>query len=293
MAEDRLTQDFDAHVVFTFAEIPESPWLANRWARLKLLFLIAFVESWLAIFLYRAKMRLREAKVPFFPGLCDMLARVLFRVQIGDQVEAGPGLMITHGNVVIDGRTKIGRRCQINPWVTIGLSNSKKLGFSIDGPTIGDFVHIGTGAKVLGPITVGDYARIGANAVVVHDVPPNVTVVGVPAHVVGADAAAAAGGDGSARDERLITHMRTAIVDYRLHRQSLKSLVDTLVGSFEIGSDDLRATQESVKDDLIFLDAVAATGGEESQQVIAAVEAVHTAINAMPAAAKGDNADRE
>jgi serine O-acetyltransferase len=178
MAEDRLTQDFDAHVLFTFAEIPDSPPLANRWARLKRWFLIAFVESWLAIFLFRTKVRLREAKVPFFPGLCDMLARVLFRVQIGDKVEAGPGLMITHGNVVIDGRTKIGRRCQINPWVTIGLSNSKKLGFSIDGPTIGDYVHIGTGAKVLGPITIGDYARIGANAVVVHDVPPNVTVVG-------------------------------------------------------------------------------------------------------------------
>jgi serine O-acetyltransferase len=291
MAEDSLTQDYDAHVLFTFAPIPDSPFYANRWARLKRWFVIAFVESWLAVFLFRVKVRLRAAKVPFLPGLCDMMSRILFRVQIGDKVQVGPGLMITHGNVVIDGRTKIGRRCQINPWVTIGLSNSKRLGFSIDGPTIGDNVHIGTGAKVLGPITVGDYARIGANAVVVHDVPPNVTVVGVPARVVGAPAAVPpAGDDGSGRDERLITQMRTAIVDYRLRRQSLKSLVDTLIGSFEIGSDRLRATQESVKDDLIFLDAVAATGGEESQQVIAAVEAVHAALNATAATTDGTGA---
>ena len=176
MADKQLTQDFDAHVLFTFAEIPDKPFYANRWARTRRWFTIAFVESWLAVWLFRLKLRLRAAGLPALPGICDMLSRALFGVQIGNRVEAGPGLMITHGNVVIDGRTKIGRRCQINPWVTIGLSNSKKLGFSIDGPTIGDYVHIGTGAKLLGPITIGDYARIGANAVVVHDVPANSTV---------------------------------------------------------------------------------------------------------------------
>ena len=274
-----LTQDFDAHVLFTFAEIPDHPFAANRWARIRRWFTIAFVESWMAIWLFRVKMRLRARGVPALPGACDLLSRTLFGVQIGNRVEAGPGLMITHGNVVIDGRTKIGRRCQINPWVTIGLSNSKKLGFSIDGPTIGDYVHIGTGAKVLGPITVGDYARIGANAVVVHDVPANVTVVGVPAHVVGAVAPPqTVAGDGSGRAERLVSPMRSAIVDYRLHRQALTALVDTLVGSFEVGSDRLRDVRESVKDDLMFLDAVAATGGEESAQVIAAVEAVDAAL---------------
>jgi serine O-acetyltransferase len=281
MAKDALTQDFDAHVLFTFADIPASPPMANRVARVKRWFLIAFVESWLAIWLYRLKVRLRAAGVPALPGVCDLLSRMLFRVQIGNRVEIGTGLMITHGNVVIDGRTKIGRNCQINPWVTIGLSNSKKLGFSIDGPTIGDDVHIGTGAKVLGPITVGDYARIGANAVVVHDVPANATVVGAPARVIGAAAAgsgASPSSDGSDRDERLAAHMCAAIVDYKLHRQSLKSLVDTLLGSFEIAGDPLRALQDDCKDDLIFLDAVAATSGEESQQVAAAVDAIETAL---------------
>ncbi len=277
MDDGGLTQDFDAHALFTFAEIPDSPPLANRWARTKRWFVIAFVEGWLAVWLFRLKERLRERRIVFVPGLCDMLSRVLFRVQIGDRVSIGPGLMITHGNVVIDGRTTIGRDCQINPWVTIGLSNSKRLGFSVEGPTIGDHVHVGTGAKILGPVHVGDYARIGANAVVVRDVPPNTTVVGVPARPVGA-AESLTQHDASGSDDRLVAHMRAAIVDYRLRRQSLRSLIDTLLGSFEIASEELRGTQETMKDDLIFLDAVAATGGEETPQVAAAVDKVEAAL---------------
>lgn len=273
-----LNQDYDAYVLFTFAPIPERPVWANRIARLRRWFTIAFAESWLAAWLFRAKVRLRAAGVPLLPGVCDMFSRSIFRVSIGNRVEIGPGLMMTHGNVIIDGRTSIGKNCQINPWVTIGLSNSKKLGFSVEGPTIGDHVHIGTGAKVLGPITVGDHVRIGANAVVVHDVPPNVTVVGAPARVVGAPPAVRVDGDASGRDEQLVARMRQAIVDYKLHRQSLKSLVDALLGSFEIGSDRLRGTGDALKDDLIFLDAVAATGGEASRQVVAAIDTIDAAL---------------
>lgn len=278
MDDGGLTQDFDAHALFTFAEIPERPALANRWARVKRWFVIAFVESWLAVWFFRVKVRLRRAGVVFAPELCDMLSRVLFHVQIGNRVTVGPGLMVTHGNVVIDGKTTIGRDCQINPWVTIGLSNSRKLGFSIEGPTIGDHVRIGTGAKVLGPVTVGDYARIGANAVVVHDVPANTTVVGVPARPVAGAPAAPAPGEEATGDARLLAHMRTAIVEYRLHRQSLASLVDTLVGSFDVGSEGLRDARDAVKDDLMFLDAVAATGSEETEQVRAAIDAVEAAL---------------
>jgi serine O-acetyltransferase len=275
-----LNQDYDGHLLFTFAEIPSSPPWANRAARARRWFTIAFAECWLAAWLYRAKVRLRAAGMLLLPTLCDMLSRTLFHVSIGDHVKIGPGLMMTHGHVVIDGRTRIGKHCQINPWVTIGLSNSKKLGFSVDGPTIGDHVHIGTGAKVLGPITVGDHARIGANAVVVHDVPANVTVVGAPARVVGTrDEIAATAGDPSGRDERLAAAMHEAVVGYKLHRQSLKSLVDTLIGSFEIGSDALRSAGDRLRDDLVFLDAVAATGGEESQQVVAAIDGIDRVVS--------------
>lgn len=276
-----LNQDYDSHLLFTFAEIPESPPWANRAARAKRWFTIAFAESWLAAWLYRAKVRLRDHDMVVIPTMLDMLSRALFDVSIGNGVEIGPGLMMTHGHVVIDGRTRIGKNCQISPWVTIGLSNSKKLGFSLDGPTIGDDVHLGTGAKILGPISIGDHARIGANAVVVHDVPANVTAVGAPARVVGVPThPAPAGGDSSRRDERLAARMHEAVVSYKLHRQSLKSLIDTLIGSFEIGSDALRFAGDRLKEDLIFLDAVAATGGEESQQVMAAIDAIDAVVSA-------------
>ena len=137
--------------------------------------------------------------------------------------------------------------CQINPWVTIGLSNSKKLGFSVEGPTIGDHVHIGTGAKVLGPVTIGDYARIGANAVVVHDVPRE--------H----DGRRRAGAHRIVRARRRRQPDRTdpgatsassrtcarRSSDYQLRRQSLRSLVDALLGSFDIASDGSRACRRT------------------------------------------------
>jgi len=288
-----LTQDFDAHVLFTFSPVPEQPALANRLARVRRWFTVAFVESWLAAFLFRLKARLRAARVPVLPGLCDLLSRALFDVSIGNAVEIGPGLMMTHGHVVIDGRVRIGRGCQINPWVTIGLSNSRKLGFSLDGPTIGDDVHIGTGAKVLGPVRVGDGARIGANAVVIDDVPAGATVVGVPARAVRraegitAPPPAAARTDLSGRDERLVDDMRRAIDEYRRGARSLRSMVDAVLGAFEIASDDLRPAESRLREDLIFLDAVAATGGEESRQVAAAVDAVERELRGFSEAALG------
>ena len=89
----------------------------------------------------------------------------------------GPGLSVAHfGTVTINPQATIGRNCRLHS-CTIG---------EVDGqsPTIGDNVHIGPGARVLGAVTVGDRAVIAANAVVVKDVPPGVTVGGVPARVL-------------------------------------------------------------------------------------------------------------
>ncbi|MCL4230038.1 MAG: hypothetical protein HUU14_07530 [Dehalococcoidia bacterium] len=104
-------------------------------------------------------------------------------VSIGDYANIGPGLLMAHGNVVIDGHVRIGPLCSISPFVTVGL-NTGGPDPSLTGPTIGRNVFIGTGAKVLGPITIGDNARIGANAVVMTDIPANCTAVGVPARVL-------------------------------------------------------------------------------------------------------------
>ena len=132
------------------------------------------------VFVYRLQAWLRERHVPVMPVVCRRLTMLLAGVSIGDQVQIGPGLLMNHGHVVIDGAVTIGPLCSIAPFVTIGL-NTGGPDVSFEGPKIGTFVFIGTGAKLLGGITVGDNARIGANAVVLEDVPANSTAVGVPA----------------------------------------------------------------------------------------------------------------
>ena len=88
----------------------------------------------------------------------------------------GGGLLIPHPNgIVIHPDATIGVNCLIFQQVTIGAGGRPGL------PRIGGHVDVGTGAKILGGVVVGEHARIGANAVVIDDVPPGVTVVGIPA----------------------------------------------------------------------------------------------------------------
>jgi serine O-acetyltransferase len=96
---------------------------------------------------------------------------------IGETALVHPGVFIGHGMVVIDGFVEVSSGVRIAPGVTIGLRGSAR------GPLIERDVLIGTGAKVLGELTVGRGARIGANAVVLSDVPPGATAVGVPARI--------------------------------------------------------------------------------------------------------------
>ncbi len=87
------------------------------------------------------------------------------------------GLLMPHPNgIVIHPDAQIGPNCLIFQQVTVGVAHGGV-------PRIEGHVDIGAGAKLLGPITVGAHARIGANAVVVRDVPPGVTVVGIPGRV--------------------------------------------------------------------------------------------------------------
>ncbi len=135
------------------------------------------------VLVYRFQAWARRRRVPIVPNVCRRLTMLLAGVSIGDRVKIGPGLLLNHGHVVIDGDVEIGPLCSIGPFVTIGL-NTGGPDPSLVGPTVGRFVFIGTGAKLLGPINVGDNARIGANAVVLSDVPANTTAVGVPARVL-------------------------------------------------------------------------------------------------------------
>jgi serine O-acetyltransferase len=137
-------------------------------------------DAFAAQALYRAKARLQSLGIPILPRLAHRLAMMTAQVCIGDPVVMHPGVYIAHGQVVIDGFVEIRRGVVIFPWVTIGLRAG-----NFNGPKILEGVHIGTGAKVIGPITIGTGARIGANAVVVGDVAAHKTVVGIPARPAG------------------------------------------------------------------------------------------------------------
>jgi len=147
-------------------------------ALVQVLHLMWTADAFLAQAFYRAKVRLQVLGVPVLPGIAHRLAIITGQLYIGDTVVLHPGVFIGHGMVVIDGFVEIHRGVRIMPGVTIGVRD----GFR--GPTIKQDVRIGTGAKVLGAITVGRGARIGSNAVVIDDVPPRATVVGIPARVV-------------------------------------------------------------------------------------------------------------
>jgi len=141
-------------------------------------------DAFFAQICYRAKARLQALRVPLLPRMFHRLAMVTSQVCIGDPVVIEPGLYLPHGQVVVDGFVRIGSGAVLFPWVTIGLVAGEFGGPTLGGPTLGDDVHVGTGAKVIGPVTIGSGARIGANAAVIHDVPPGATAAGVPARVV-------------------------------------------------------------------------------------------------------------
>ncbi len=103
-------------------------------------------------------------------------------IEIHPGAEIGKGLFIDHGTGVIIGETTIiGDNCTLYQGVTLGGTGKEQ---GKRHPTLGNNVMVSAGAKVLGSFTIGDNSKIGAGAVVLEEVPPNCTVVGVPGRVV-------------------------------------------------------------------------------------------------------------
>jgi serine O-acetyltransferase len=136
-------------------------------------------DAFLAQAAYRVKARTQARGIPVLPWIAHRVAMISAQVSISDAAVLHPGVFIPHGPVVIQGVVVVHTGAVLQPWTTIGL-----IGAGVIGPTIGPRASIGTGAKVLGPVSVGANARVGANAVVLNDVPPNTTVVGMPAKAV-------------------------------------------------------------------------------------------------------------
>jgi serine O-acetyltransferase len=135
-----------------------------------------------ALVLHRFSHRLWRWKIPLLPRLLSQLGRSLTGVEIHPGARIGHGVFIDHGMGVVIGETsEIGNRCLLYQGVTLGGTGK------VHGkrhPTLGENVVVGAGANVLGAITVGSNTRIGAGSVVLRDVQPDSTVVGIPGRVV-------------------------------------------------------------------------------------------------------------
>lgn len=136
-----------------------------------------------AVLFHRLAHPLYQWGVPFFPRMISEISRLLTGIEIHPGAKLGKNVIFDHGMGVVIGETaEVGDGVIIYQGVTLGGTNLNPVKRH---PTIESNVVIGTGAKVLGNIRIGSGTRIGANSVVVEDVPPHSTVVGIPGKRVG------------------------------------------------------------------------------------------------------------
>ncbi len=135
-----------------------------------------------AIWAHRAAHALYERGYEIPARAVSQGAKFLTGIEIHPAAKIGRGLFIDHGGAVVIGETtEIGENCTIYQCVTLG-GTGKETGKRH--PTLGDNVMVGAGAKVLGGFKIGDNSKIAAGAVVLHEVPPDSTAVGIPARTV-------------------------------------------------------------------------------------------------------------
>jgi serine O-acetyltransferase len=119
-----------------------------------------------------------SARVRGLTWLADQRLQGQYGLDLAASVEIGGGFYLAHPAGCAINAHRIGRNVTLVASITVGIREVPP------GPTIGDEVFIGAGARVIGPISVGDRARVGANAVVLDDIPSDATVVGIPARPV-------------------------------------------------------------------------------------------------------------
>jgi len=146
---------------------------------------VEILSSWAgvqALLAHRVSHALYEVGVPLAPRTIAFASRAVTGIEIHPAASIGEDFFIDHGAGVVIGETaEIGDRVTLYQGVTLGgtgFARGKRH------PTVQDDVTIGSGAKLLGPVTVGHGAKVGANTVVIESVPPNSTVVGNPGHTV-------------------------------------------------------------------------------------------------------------
>lgn len=138
-----------------------------------------------AVFFHRVAHFLFHKNLKFLARVVSQFSRFITGVEIHPAAKIGKRLFIDHGMGIVIGETaQIGDDVTLFHQVTLGGTGK------ISGkrhPTIGNHVMISTGAKILGPVIIGENSKIGANAVILGDIPPNATAVGLPAKIVKLD----------------------------------------------------------------------------------------------------------
>jgi serine O-acetyltransferase len=137
----------------------------------------------LPVLLYRVSHLFYRHKLKLLSWLFCSLNQLIYGIEIASACKIGPGLFIPHTYGTVIGAFSIGANATVFQGATLG---AKYLAFDFDNssrPMVGDNVTIGSGAKVLGGITIGSNSIVGANSVVVSDVPSDCLVVGIPAMI--------------------------------------------------------------------------------------------------------------
>ena len=135
-----------------------------------------------AVIMHRVAHWFYEKDMIVVARIISQVSRFFTGIEIHPGAKIGKGLLIDHGSGVVIGETaEIGDYCLLYQGCTLGGTGKDQ---GKRHPTLGNNVMVGCGAKILGPFKVGDGAKIAANAVVLEEVPPNATAVGVPARIV-------------------------------------------------------------------------------------------------------------
>jgi serine O-acetyltransferase len=135
-----------------------------------------------ALMIHRFAQGLSRRGMVVLPRMIAHLGRWLTGIEIHPRAQIGRRLFIDHGMGIVIGETAIiGDDCHLYQEVTLGGTSTRR---EKRHPTLEDHVVVGAGAKIIGAITIGSHTRIGAGSVVVSNVPPYATVVGVPGHIV-------------------------------------------------------------------------------------------------------------
>lgn len=184
--------------------------------------------------------------IPVLPRFLSLIVRWWTGVEIHPAAVIGEGFFVDHGAAVVIGETaEVGKNVTLYQGVTLGGTGNEKQ--HKRHPTLGDNVFVGSGAKILGPITIGENSRIGANSVVLKNVPANATVTGMRARIIKLDGRyVVSSSAGHSPDDLLMRIMRLEEELYYLKKEFKECKGDITASASEKITEELDVEVEHV-----------------------------------------------